>query len=179
MGEPIADAVLTDLAADFSGIYIMHTFRASPEESVWFSEEGCTRQESMFQVRAWYKKHGLEARDWRTMADDHLVAQLQFIAYLLERASETTLAEAATFMDEHLLRWIDRFAQRVCARCESAYFAGLASLTGTYLHELRGNLAGLLGQPIPSSEEIEARMNASSQRVEKPLHFVPGVAPTW
>lgn len=179
MEIPIGDACLTRLWADFSGIYIMHTFRASPEESVWFSEEGCTRQESMFQVRAWYKRHGLEAQDWRTMADDHLVVQLQFIAYLFEQTSEATLSEAAQFMDEHLLRWIDRFAQRVCARCESAYFAALASLTGTYLHELRENLAELLGKPIPSQEEIESKMQPSSRWVEKPIHFVPGVAPTW
>ena len=135
-------------------------------------------QQSMFQVRSWYEAYGLEIPDWRLRPDDHLVYELQFIAWLLNQDNQIeTLEKAATFMDEHLLRWLGNFGERVAIRCDTAYFAGAAALTAAYCEELRDILAEVLQQPRPTPEEIEERMQPRQQPNEVPVKFMPGMGP--
>ena len=168
--------ILDELAADYASIYLNHNISASPEESVWLDEDSLMCQDSMFQVRAWYESHGLGIPDWRLRPDDHLVYQLQFIAWLLAQDNDMeTLEKAATFMDEHLLRWLGNFAERVIARCDSPYFAGVAGITAAYCETLRDILADMLQKPRPSREEIEERMQPKQQAAPVPVAFVPGM----
>ena len=134
----------------------------------------------MFQVRAYYRRHGLAAANWSERADDHLVLQLLFLRHLLQEPSPETVREAATFMDKHLLRWIDRFADQVTARCATPYFAGVAALTAAYVDALRDLLAEILDEPRPSAEEMEARMQPEKPTpCGSPSPYVPGAGPGW
>ena len=177
--------VLDELAADYADIYLNHSIQASPLESVWLDEEGLTMQEPMFQVREWYSRFGMAVENWRIRSDDHLVLQLQFLSHLIGGrvngglSREERLAEAARFLDEHLLRWIEEFARRVAGRCGTPFYAGVAMLTAAYLDELRDVLAELLGEPRPTAEEIEERMKPKPEVVEVPLTYMPGTAPSW
>ncbi len=169
---------LDDLAADYASIYLNHNISASPEESVWLDEDSLMCQQSMFQVRSWYESHGLGIPDWRLRPDDHLVYELQFIAWLLNQDNKMdTLEQAAMFMDEHLLRWLGNFGERVLARCDTPYFAGAAALTAAYCEALRDILAEVLQQPRPSREEIEKRMQPRQQTESVPVAFTPGIGP--
>lgn len=177
--EAVTVQFLDELAADYASIYLNHNIHASPEESVWLDEDSLICQDSMFQVRSWLEKHNLEIHNWRTRPDDHLVYQLQFIAYLLHKDGDLeTLSETATFMDEHLLRWLSEFGVRVSQRCDTPYFAGAAALTAAYCEELRDLLAEILQQPRPSKKEIEERMQPAQQNEPVPVKFVPGIGPS-
>ncbi|WP_456375272.1 TorD/DmsD family molecular chaperone [Thiolapillus sp.] len=171
---------LDELAADYASIYLNHNIQASPEESVWLDEDHLICQDSMFQVRSWLEKFGLRAENWRVRPDDHLVYQLKFIAHLL-RQDDDLLDEAACFMDEHLLRWIGDFSQRVLQRGDTPYFAGLAMLTASYCEELRNLLTEITQQPRPTAEEIEERMSDQNVAVtpvdDAPQAYVPGIGP--
>lgn len=177
----LCQASLDRLAADYADIYLTYGLRASPCESVWLDEDNLVLQEPMFRVRDWYRRYGLAVTDWRKRSDDHLVYQLRFLAQLLDgEDGPAALEEVARFMDEHLLRWIDGFAERVAARCATRLYAGLALLTAAYLDELRDLLAALTGEARPTAEEVEARfapVPALSREVEGP--YVPGVTPSW
>ncbi len=176
--DKVGQSVLDELAADYASIYLNHGVGASPQESVWTDEDGLICQDSMFQVRQWYQAHGLEVPDWRKRPDDHLVYQLQFVAHLLmEKETEEALQQAATFLDEHLLRWLDQFARRVASRCQTPWFAGAATLTAAYMESLRDILAEILQQPRPTPEEIEARMKPKRPVEEVPVAFMPGMGP--
>ena len=176
--DPLTGRLIDELAADYADIYLNHTLHASPLESVWIDEEQLTCQESMFQVRSWYEHFGLSAEDWRLRPDDHLVLQLQFLSMLFAQAeNETSLEQAARFMDDHLLRWLDAFAQRVAHRCATAYFAGVALLTAAYCEELRDLMAMILGQSRPSAEEIDERMTQKRRSEEVSLSYMPGLGP--
>lgn len=171
----VTEEMLDELAADFAAIYLNHSIQASPLESVWIDDEGLTHQEPMFQVRNYYREHGLQAEDWRIRSDDHLVMQMRFIQHLMaENAYET----AARFMDEHLLRWLAPFCDRVATRCATPWFAASALLTHAWLEEFRDLLAAVLDEPRPSNEEIEERMKPKPQVVEMPLQYMPGIGPT-
>lgn len=172
---------LDRLAADYADIYLNHGVRASPCESVWLDEDNLIMQEPMFRVRHWYRRHGIAVEDWRKRTDDHLVNELRFLAYLLgSDGSGAAFEEAARFLDEHPLRWIDRFAERVAARCETRFYAGLALLTAAYLDELRDLLAQVLDSPRPAAQAIAGRLSPAKPvpvAVEGP--YMPGVAPSW
>lgn len=173
-------ASLNILAAEYADIYLNNGFSASPCESVWIDEDRLMMQEPMFQIRNSYKRHGLAVADWRKRTDDHLVHQLQFISHLIAQDSEESLREVAKFMDEHILRWIGDFAERITCRCATRFYAGLAQLTAAYLDELRDILAQVVGDSRPSAEDIEERMRPKlGMAVEGPGPFVPGVAPSW
>ncbi len=160
--EPDAET-LDWLAVDYADIYLNHVLRASPYESVWFDDENLERQAAMFQVREYYQNHGLTVTGWETRTEDHLVHQLEFIAFLFDgRGEQDRLEEAARFMDEHMLRWIGQFAAQVAVRAGTRYFAALALLTEAYVEELREVLAELSGKSRPSQEEIAERMREKS-----------------
>jgi TorA maturation chaperone TorD len=165
-------------------VYLTHGLRASPCESVWLDEDGLVMQAAMFELRDWYARHGLAVQDWRLRSDDHLVHQLQFAVHLLapEEGEGADLAEVAHFLDDHLLLWIDRFAERVAARCQTRFYAGLALLTSAWLDEFRDLLVDLAQIPRPTAEELDARRRprpAVSVAVPPPSAFVPGSGPVW
>jgi TorA maturation chaperone TorD len=182
MPDPLDEQYADELAVDYAGIYLTHAYRASPNESVWVDEEHLERQQSMFEVRDYYHRYGLGAENWRKRADDHLVLQLQFLAHLFgEEQRDEVFTTAARFMDEHLLRWLMPFANRVAGRCATPFYAGINLLTGVYCEELRDLLADILGEPRPTAEETQARMQQDKPvSVEVPLPFVPGAGgPSW
>jgi TorA maturation chaperone TorD len=115
-----------ELAADYAAIYLTYALRASPNESVWRDQDHLMLQEPTFAVRAFYRRHGLQAADWRQRADDHLVTELEFIALLLEQGEHK---EAARFLKTHLLTWLPEFAARVTQRAATPFYAALAGLT--------------------------------------------------
>jgi TorA maturation chaperone TorD len=170
----VTDASIDDLAADYAAIYLNHAIQASPMESVWIDEEGLTHQEPMFQVREYYREQQLQAEDWRVRSDDHLVMQMRFIRHLF---MQEELAIAARFLDEHLLRWLGSFAERVATRCATPWFAAAALVTHAWFEEFRDLLAGILDEPRPTPEEIDKRMRPKPQVVEMPLQYMPGTGP--
>jgi TorA maturation chaperone TorD len=185
--EPDAGPETMDLlAVDYAAIYLNHTLRAAPNESVWLDEEELAMQAPMFEVREWMARHGLTVENWRVRPEDHLVHELEFLACILESEPiGEALEEAADFLDRHLLRWVPEFSRRVAARCETPFYAGLNALTGCHLDEVRDLLAEMTGAPRPTREEIEARIaaerpaGANPGKVETPLRYVPGASPSW
>ena len=174
--KPLEPSTLDILAAEFADIYLNYSFHIAPCESVWTDEDGLTHQESMFQVRRWYERYGLQVADWRKRADDHLVTQLQFIAHLLESEPSPQQFEAiARFLDEHLLRWIELFSNLLSERCRTRFYGGLALLTSAYLVEFRDFLAERFHLPRPTQEEIDQRMRGK-EKTEESVPFVPGIA---
>jgi TorA maturation chaperone TorD len=169
--------VLDELAAAYADVYLRHTYRAAPTESVWLTEDGLERQAPMFRIRAFYRRHNMKVADAANRPDDHLVLQLRFLSRLVATASgPADLGEAARFLDEHLLRWIDLFAGRLAERAP-AWFAGVALLTAAYAHELRRHLADITGVAIPKPDPKRQAPEPSQDAA--PAAYVPGAAPSW
>lgn len=168
------------LHADFAAIYLNHTYSVSPNEGVWLEPEGLDRQEPMFEVRRWYQHYGMQAPDWRKRPDDNLVLQLQFIAHLLEGPTPDASKDAAAFMDHHILRWIEHFAERIAHRCDTQFYAGLALVTAVHLKALRKTLVNAVGMPLVEMEPIEEEKRRRREAAqEAAARFLPGVAPSW
>jgi len=168
--------VLDDLAADFSALYLTHTHRASPNESVWMTEEKLERQEPMFAVRGWYEHYNLKAPNWRTRSDDHLVNQIVFLAELLRRETQASLCDAGRFLDQHLNNWIGEFAIQAANNCQTPFYAGLALITHTYVSQLRDILEEVTGEARKPLLGVPSENTADPQ--ESPA-YIPGAQPSW
>ncbi len=173
---------IDELAAEYANIYLRFLYRAAPCESVWVDEDGLQRQAPMFDVRAWYRRHNLVSRDWANRPDDHLVIQLRFLAYLFAQAEDRDgLAEAARFLDRHLLRWAGLFTRRVAGETPLPYFAAAAHLTQAYLEELRGQLEAATDLPreIPEAPAPAQTAGRTLTCADEVRPYVPGAAPGW
>lgn len=185
--EPADEKTLDNLAVDYADIYLNHSLHASPYESVWLDEDHLTQQEPMFKVRNWYRRYSIESENWRIRSDDHLVLQLQFVALLLDPASNVAavgslqkrIEDATRFLDEHLLLWIKDFRNRVVERCGTDLYASLAVLTVAYLDQLRDALTTLTGIERLTDQQIDEIRNPANAVVEQPISFIPGVAESW
>lgn len=171
-------ATLDDLAAGYADVYLRYAYRASPSESVWLTEDGLERQGPMFALRALYRRHGLKAMDPSGRPEDHLVLQLRFAAHLLKKATHADdVAMVAHFLDQHLLRWIRRFASRLVHAGAPDLYTALALVTATYLDELRDHLTAITGIARPVIVEPDGNVPEALAVEDRP--YVPGVAPSW
>jgi TorA maturation chaperone TorD len=173
---------LDELAADFAAIYLNNSFGASPYESVWISDDHLACAAPMFELRDLYAAAGLQAADWRSRFDDHLVLQLEYLRRVLANPSSAP-EKLSGFVDEHIGYWFPDFAQRVSMQCATPFYAALAELTHVWLIYFRELLDELHDLPIPTREQMTARINRK-QALEKaevaPIRFMPGAqGPSW
>lgn len=179
--ETIDQKVLDRLAVEFARIYLTHHYRVSPNESVWLTEENITRQEPMFQIRAFYQRYGLEVENWRDRSDDHLVPQLLFVSHLIKDGSIEALSDAGRFLDRHLLIWVKDFAAGLAMRAEGQFHVGLALVTACYLDELRDLLAASTGESRRDAEfrdEAHRRLQKGGDETGA-APYIPGASPSW
>lgn len=145
---------LDQLAADYAAIYLNVSYEASPNESAWIDEDNLERQEPMFEIRDWYTKYKLTIDNWRVRSDDNISLQLLFLSHLLT-LPKIPLKDIGHFMDFHILRWVDDFAETIFQRAETGFYASLALLTARYLDEFRDVVAEVENKPRPSKAEVE------------------------
>jgi hypothetical protein len=100
---------------------------------------------------------------------------------LFRSADQTGWRAVADFLDNHLLRWLHRFAERVAGRAMTPFYAALGMLTADYLHALRAALVVLADAPLPPpvDEKIRPKQMPSDPGCGDSVAFVPGVGPTW
>ncbi len=167
------------LAAEFADIYLCHNYRIAPTGSVWLTEERLERQEPMFAVRKYYAKYGINVPDWRLRSDDHIVHELQFLAYLCELATMQSATDAAHFLDQNMLNWIPDFTRAIAERAKQPIYIASAKLTLIRLEELRGLLEAVtdIGKPADKPETRKNVVRLIDVDLDRP--FVPGTQESW
>lgn len=173
---PVDGELADAMAVDYAEIYLTFAHRISANGSVWLTDDSLERQEPMFAVRQWYQRYGIDVPNWRDRADDHIVHQLQFLAYLLNAGSEECRADAARFLDVSLMQWIGDFARAMRERVHNGYFVAAAELTLAALEEIRDALAQDTGIARPSREPDG---DAAATAPQAPGAYFPGVGEGW
>lgn len=176
----IGQATVDEFAVGYTDVYLRYAYRASPMESVWLTEDGLERQAPMFALRTLYRQFGLKSIDGARRPEDHIVLQLLCAAHLAKRcATLEDFLTLAHFLDEHLLRWVRRFAGQLVGAGAPDFYAALALVTATYLDELRGHLTIITGHERPT---LPVSSKNTGERVAITVEgrpYVPGVAPSW
>jgi TorA maturation chaperone TorD len=133
--SPRSNSLVPDLLNEFTRLFI----GPSPiplYESVYRSESGLVMQEETLAVRKKYMEAGLAVHPYRSFPEDHIGAELEFVFYLCQRAYEANdprdqkalLRMQQTFFQDHLVRWVSPFCDRLFEAAESPYFKGIAKM---------------------------------------------------
>lgn len=113
--------------------------QASCLESAYVEPNGHAFAASTLEVRAAYRRHGLQIERLRSEPDDHLGLMLGFVSRLLSEeldARESGDGEAAAslaseedrFLSEHVLPWLAAWRYEVEEHADSDYLNGLGLL---------------------------------------------------
>lgn len=121
---------------------------APPWESVYVRRDRLLFQESTMNVRKEYKKFGFEASDYNMEADDHIGLELDFMYHLnklcmksVEENSPNSinkvnylLTEQQKFLDEHLLKFVSEFTDKVIENADTRFYLGMAKILKHFLN---------------------------------------------
>ncbi|AXS84104.1 molecular chaperone [Marinobacter sp. Arc7-DN-1] len=136
------EALIEELAAEYTMLFVAPG-GFPPVESVRL--QGGYRQSASNEVRYAYAAEGFSVQSGRfAIFDDHLAAQMQFVAALLERQAEALVAadeqeqrrlEATVrrFWMMHLGRWCRGYAQLVEEAAEHSFYREMARLLDAFV----------------------------------------------
>jgi len=142
--KPIED-LSEELAIEYFRLFIgADKAIAPPWESVYLSGRGLLFQENTLAVRKKYSKYKLLPERLNKEPDDHIGLELQFMHTLsmmtLEAVESSDYNKAAalisdqkSFLEDHLLKWAPRFADRLYAGAETFFYQGLAKMLKGFL----------------------------------------------
>ena len=125
---------LEELLWDYTRLFIgPYKLPCPPWESVYTSPKRLMMQEAADQVNKLYKEAGLEINSNDVMPD-HIGAELNFLAVLLQKALSQTekdfyMGIAGRFLAEHLLKWLPNFTKDLEDAAEAPMYKALARTT--------------------------------------------------
>jgi len=117
---------------------------ARPYGSYWLSGETTLMQDTTLAVQQLYQEGGMDLGDEVPELPDHVAIELEFLYLLTFRRNEAQRAGQADdlaaaealerrFLDQHLGRWVGRFAAAVQAGAETSFYRALAELTERFV----------------------------------------------
>ncbi|KUO64433.1 MAG: hypothetical protein APF84_10695 [Gracilibacter sp. BRH_c7a] len=137
--------ILSQLQQDYSNLFVgPGHLLAPPWESVYLTDDKLTFGSPTLEVREFFRKHGLEYERINNDPDDHFGLEMEFMSKLIQmerhHLENQNLEDAIRlsnehlfFLQEHVMKWADRFTQKVAEHAGTDYFQGLALLTRGYL----------------------------------------------
>jgi len=129
------EKILEDLAVDYAKTFLSAGDQsgesAFPFESVYMNMAHQLYGESVTEAEKAYAAKGLKLKeDMFRVTEDHLGAELEFMAGLIENGSE---AEQKEFLKNHLLNWVNAFAADVTKYAATDFYKGWAKVTAGFL----------------------------------------------
>ncbi|MEM3551844.1 MAG: molecular chaperone TorD family protein, partial [Candidatus Bathyarchaeia archaeon] len=128
-----------------------------PSESAYKS--GFIMERPMEEVLKAYREAGVDLKEDFKEPADHISTELQFMAYLCQKASESglkgkkdelkrELERRIEFLNKHLLPWIPLFAKTISNAAETDFYRGLVILTKRFV-ELDESLTKYMLAKLP------------------------------
>jgi TorA maturation chaperone TorD len=144
--------VLKELQVDYTNLFTgMRKWPVAPWESVYFNDERLVFQAQTMDVRAWYRRYGLEVNKLHQEPDDHIGLELIFMAHLAQlglaaleagddQAFEQTIEAQRGFLSKHLLLWVPLWCEQMLEYARTDFYRGLALVIRGALIELAATL---------------------------------------
>ncbi|UPV73769.1 molecular chaperone TorD family protein [Halorussus limi] len=126
-------AVRDELATEYTRVFVGPRPPVLAHET-YYREDADFLGEGLAEVSASYAAAGWSPPEEYPEEDDHLAVELAFLRYLVDRqrrGDEETFGFERVFLDEHLLQWVEAFADDVLAETdEPLYRAGAKVAAG-------------------------------------------------
>ncbi len=147
MQKPEAE-LLEDLAVEYTRLFLGPGKHISPHESVHHQREdgqwGKLWGASTVEVKKFIEATGLSYTDDYKGMPDHISVEFEFMQQLILREEQAWMDEdrdkavacrqvEKKFIEEHLIRWIPNFCEKVMQAAELPFFRSLAVLTCSFI----------------------------------------------
>lgn len=140
----ISDHDREELNWDYTRMFIgPYKLVAPPWESAYANEDKLLFQKETLEVRAAYLKYSFLPVQFQQEADDHIGLELDFMyqlcLILFEKMKSgdssylEVLEDQKSFLQQHLLTWVDRFCKDIIENSTTDFYKGMASILKGYL----------------------------------------------
>ena len=129
-----------------------------PYESVYLNREPVVIRGAVAQVRQAYRAFDVKKDPAYYELDDHIAVELDFLAYLLDKAGqgdEAAFKGHIEFLRQHLLNWVVEFVAVLSGAAQSPYYQGLAELLMSFLFQERMYLFNVESGTSPNQPYLE------------------------
>ncbi len=152
LGRP-EDALIEDLAVEFTRLFIGPGTHVPPNSAVHMEGEGALLWgPSTGRVKHFIEATGFEYRPDYQDLPDHISVELEFMQELTARESEALKENdqdalgrlrqtQKEFVTKHMAVWVPVFCDKVMARADLSFFEDMAKLTKDFIRSESGELA--------------------------------------
>jgi len=142
------DDLLEEMAVEYTRLFLGPDKHISPHESVHHEREdgqwGQLWGASTVEVKKFIEATGLEYKSQYQGLPDHISVELEFLEMLIRHEEQAwtkddeeeawrCLALERRFLEDHLIRWVGPFCDKIAATTELSFYRTLASLTKNFI----------------------------------------------
>jgi TorA maturation chaperone TorD len=133
------------LKVDYARLFVgPYSLLAPPYGSVYLESERRIMGDSTLNVLEMYREAGLDMAQDFNDAPDHIVAEMEFMGYLVFKEIEACagkmytaaadyVAKQRNFLESHLGAWVFEFSTRVLKSSETEFYRSLSTLTRRFV----------------------------------------------
>jgi TorA maturation chaperone TorD len=154
------EELLSDLAVEYARLFLGPGQHISPHESVHHQrgdgQSGLLWGESTAEVKRFIESTGLSYSSEYTGLPDHISVEFEFMQQLTLREEQAwreededgaldCLRTERKFIEEHLVRWVPFFCDKVTREAELPFYREMAALTKNFIEFEREEVEGYAG----------------------------------
>lgn len=158
--EPEAE-LIENLAIEYTRLFLGPGKHISPHESIhnerddgdWGTHWGA----STVEVKKFVESLGLKYKETDTSIPDHISVELELMQKVIDKERETRsensekealhyLKIEKLFMDDHLIKWIPGFCDKIIAESDLSFYREMAKITRDYIEYDRAELENCLSK---------------------------------
>ena len=153
------DKLIEDLAVEYTRLFLGPGRHISPHESIHYERDdgdwGTHWGASTVEVKKFVESLGLEYKETDRSIPDHISVELELMQKVIEKekqaCSDTSGKDALhylkiekMFMEDHIMKWVPRFCDKVVADAELSFYREMAELTKSFLQTDMKNIQGYI-----------------------------------
>jgi TorA maturation chaperone TorD len=149
------EELLEDMAVEYTRLFLGPGKHISPHESVHHqrddTQQGQLWGESTVEVKKFIESSGLDYRSEYRGLPDHISVELEFMQQVTLREEQAwreddrdgalyCLKIEKEFIEEHLIRWIPIFCEKVIREAELPFYREMAALARDFMESEKGEM---------------------------------------
>jgi TorA maturation chaperone TorD len=153
------DELIEDLAVEYTRLFLGPGRHISPHESIHYERDdgdwGNHWGASTVEVKKFVESLGLEYKETDRSIPDHISVELELMQKVIEKEkeawSDTSGKDALhylkiekMFMEDHIMKWVPSFCDKVIADAELSFYREMAELTKSFIKTDMINIKGYI-----------------------------------
>jgi len=153
------DELIEDLAVEYTKLFLGPGKHISPHESIHYERDdgdwGSHWGASTVEVKKFVESLGLEYKETDRSIPDHISVELELMQKVIEKEKQAWsdnigkdalhyLKIEKMFMEDHIMKWIPRFCDKVIADAELSFYREMAELTKSFIQTDMKDIQGYI-----------------------------------